>query len=495
MTTTHPEAASDVDPRRWLALVVIAVAQLIVVLDASIVNIALPSAQNALDITDANRQWVVTAYALAFGGLLLLGGRVADFIGRKRAFIIGLVGFGVASAIGGLAQNQGELFGARALQGAFAALMAPAALSLITVTFSEPKERAKAFGVYGGISGGGAALGLILGGVLTEYASWRWTLLVNTPIAIGTAIAAFVLVRESRAEGKPKYDIPGVVTSTLGLVALVYGFTKANESGWSATSTISLLGAAVVLLAAFVLIERNTSEPLLPPRVFTERNRAGAFLVSLLLGLALFGMFLFLVYYMQGTLQYSAVKSGLAFLPFSVGVVVGAGVASGLLPRIGPRPLMVGGTAAAAVGMWLFTKISVDGSYLSTVLPAQIVMSIGVGLAFVALSSTALIGVEDHDAGVASALVNTTQQVGGSLGTALLNTIAATATATYISAHGVGLTAEGYVHGYTVAFNWALGALVLASVLSLVLVTKQRPPAQVEGEETPFELAEELALI
>jgi len=495
MTTTQIEAASDVDPRRWLALVVIAVAQLIVVLDASIVNIALPSAQHALDITDANRQWVVTAYALAFGGLLLLGGRVADFIGRKRAFIIGLVGFGVASAIGGLAQNQGELFGARALQGAFAALMAPAALSLITVTFSEPKERAKAFGVYGGISGGGAALGLILGGVLTEYASWRWTLLVNTPIAIGTAIAAFVLVRESRAEGKPKYDIPGVVTSTLGLVALVYGFTKANESGWSATSTISLLSAAVVLLAAFVLIERNTSEPLLPPRVFTERNRAGAFLVSLLLGLALFGMFLFLVYYMQGTLHYSAVKSGLAFLPFSVGVVVGAGVASGLLPRIGPRPLMVGGTAAAAIGMWLFTKISVDGSYLSTVLPAQIVMSVGVGLAFVALSSTALIGVEDHDAGVASALVNTTQQVGGSLGTALLNTIAATATATYISANGVGLTAEGFVHGYTVAFNWALGALILASALSLLLVTKQRPPAQVEGEETRFEHAEELALI
>jgi EmrB/QacA subfamily drug resistance transporter len=495
MTTTQTEAASDVDPRRWLALVVIAVAQLIVVLDASIVNIALPSAQHALDITDANRQWVVTAYALAFGGLLLLGGRVADFIGRKRAFIIGLVGFGVASAIGGLAQNQGELFGARALQGAFAAVMAPAALSLITVTFGEPKERAKAFGVYGGISGGGAAIGLILGGVLTEYASWRWTLLVNTPIAIGTAIAAFVLVRESRAEGKPKYDIPGVVTSTLGLVALVYGFTKANESGWSATSTISLLSAAVVLLAAFVLIERNTSEPLLPPRVFTERNRAGAFLVSLLLGLALFGMFLFLVYYMQGTLHYSAVKSGLAFLPFSVGVVVGAGVASGLLPRIGPRPLMVGGTAAAAIGMWLFTKISVDGSYLSTVLPAEIVMSVGVGLAFVALSSTALIGVEDHDAGVASALVNTTQQVGGSLGTALLNTIAATATATYISANGVGLTAEGLVHGYTVAFNWALGALVLASALSLVLVTKQRPPAQVEGEETPFEHAEELAII
>ncbi|HET6151792.1 MAG TPA: MFS transporter [Marmoricola sp.] len=490
---TSPDLTTT-DPRRWLALVVIAVAQLMVVLDASIVNIALPSAQHALGISDANRQWVVTAYALAFGGLLLLGGRIADFVGRKRAFIIGLIGFGVASAVGGLAQTQGELFGARALQGAFAALMAPAALSLITVTFSEPKERAKAFGVYGGISGGGAALGLILGGVLTEYASWRWTLLVNTPIAIATAVAAAVLVRESRAGGKPKYDIPGVITSTLGLAALVYGFTKANESGWSATSTISLLSAAVVLLASFVVIERNTAEPLLPPRVFTERNRAGAFLVSLLLGLALFGMFLFLVYYMQGTLHYSAVKSGLAFLPFSVGIVFGAAAASGLLPRIGPRPLMVGGTAAAAVGMALFTRITVHGSYASHVLPAEIIMSIGMGLAFVALSSTALVGVEEHDAGVASALVNTTQQVGGSLGTALLNTIAATATATYVSAH-TGQSAAGLVHGYTVAFTWGLGALILASLLSLVLVTKQRPETAAEGSETAFEHAEELVLV
>jgi len=324
MTTSSTDAYRAVDPRRWVALGVIAVAQLMVVLDASIVNIALPSAQRALNISDANRQWVVTAYALAFGGFLLLGGRIADFIGRKRAFVIGLVGFGVASAIGGIAQNQGELFAARGLQGAFAALMAPAALSLITVTFTEPRERAKAFAVYGGISGGGAALGLILGGVLTEYASWRWTLLVNTPIAIATAVAGFLVVRESRAEGKPRYDIPGVITSTLGLLALVYGFTKANEDGWSATSTISFLAAAGVLLAAFVVIERNTAEPLLPPRVFTERNRAGAFLVSLLIGLSLFGMFLFLVYYLQGTLHYSALKSGLAFLPFSAGIVVGS---------------------------------------------------------------------------------------------------------------------------------------------------------------------------
>ncbi|MDT4913307.1 MAG: hypothetical protein QOC66_2435 [Pseudonocardiales bacterium] len=499
MSTSHTEPYTAVDPRRWVALGVIAVAQLIVVLDASIVNIALPSAQHALHISNANRQWVVTAYALAFGGLLLLGGRVADFIGRKRAFVIGLIGFGAASAIGGIAQNQGELFAARGLQGAFAALMAPAALSLITITFTEPRERAKAFAVYGGISGGGAALGLILGGVLTEYASWRWTLLVNTPIAIATAVAALLVVRESRAPGKPRYDIPGVVTSTLGLVALVYGFTKANESGWSATSTVVLLLAAVVLLVAFVVIEKNTAQPLLPPRVFTERNRAGAFLVSLLIGLALFGMFLFLVYYMQGTLHYSALKSGLAFLPFSAGIVVAAGLASVLLPRIGPRPLMVGGTAAAAVGMALFTQIKIDSSFTVHVLPAEIVMSLGMGFAFVALSSTALVGVDDRDAGVASALVNTTQQVGGSLGTALLNTIAASATVHYITTHGPDSASAGAVHGYTVAFTWGLGALILATVLSLVLVTKQRRPATTDSdrdsEETAFERAEELGAI
>jgi EmrB/QacA subfamily drug resistance transporter len=503
MSTSHTEPYVAVDPRRWLALGVIAVAQLMVVLDASIVNIALPSAQNSLHISNANRQWVVTAYALAFGGLLLLGGRVADFIGRKRAFVIGLIGFGAASAIGGIAQNQGELFAARGLQGAFAALMAPAALSLITITFTAPRERAKAFAVYGGISGGGAALGLILGGVLTEYASWRWTLLVNTPIAIATAIAALLVVRESRAEGKPHYDIPGVITSTLGLVALVYGFTKANESGWSASSTVALLIAAVVLLAAFVVIEKNTAEPLLPPRVFTERNRAGAFLVSLLIGLALFGMFLFLVYYMQGTLHYSALKSGLAFLPFSAGIVVAAGLASGLLPRIGPRPLMAGGTAAAAVAMAWFTQIKVDSSFTTHVLPAEIVMSLGIGFAFVALSSTALVGVADRDAGVASALVNTTQQVGGSLGTALLNTIAASATIHYIRGHGANSASVAAVHGYTVAFVWSLGALILAVVLSLVLVTKQRRPAFSDdtdstssaSDETTFEHAEELGAI
>jgi EmrB/QacA subfamily drug resistance transporter len=480
--------------RRWLTLSIIAIAQLMVVLDTSIVNIALPSAQQALDISLANRQWVVTAYALAFGGLLLLGGRISDFMGRKRAFVIGLIGFGLASALAGAAQNQGWLFGARGLQGAFAALMAPAALSLITVTFTESKERAKAFAVYGAVSGGGGAVGLILGGVLTEYASWRWTLLVNTPIALIAAVAAIAFVQESRTEGKPRYDAPGVITSALGLVALVYGFTKASESGWTASSTISLLAAAVVLLTAFVVIENHTAEPLLPTRIFTERNRAGAFLASLLLGLALFGMFLFLVYYLQGTMHYSALKSGIAFLPFAAGLVVAAGMASSLLPRIGPRPLMVGGFAASALGMASFTQIKVDSSYTTHVLPGLIVMSVGVGIAFVALSSTALIGVDDHDAGVASALVNTTQQVGGSLGIALLNTIAAAATTHYIAHHGITTAAAGAVHGYSVAFVWGLGAFILATALSLVLVNAHRGGVQPDGQ-TAFEHAEELGSI
>jgi MFS family permease len=296
------------DPQRFKALGVIGIAQLMIVLDASVVTIALPSAQRALHISVANRQWALTAYTLAFGGLLLIGGRIADYFGRKRIFIISLLGFAAASALGGLAQNQWMLFGARGLQGAFAAMMAPASLSLLTVTFTEPRERARAFGVYGAIAGGGAAIGLVLGGLLTTYASWRWTLLINVPIAIVAALAAVPVVRESRAEGgKRGYDAPGAITVTLGLLSLVYGFTRAETDGWSSPVTISLLSVAAVLLVAFVLIERRSETPLLPLRVVLDRNRGGSFLASLLVGIALFGCFLFLTYYMQAVLGYSAV--------------------------------------------------------------------------------------------------------------------------------------------------------------------------------------------
>ncbi len=464
---------NDQDPKRWLALAIIAISQLMIVLDGSIVNIALPSAQHALHISTANRQWVITAYTLSFGGLLLLGGRVADYLGRKRVFIVGLIGFATSSAIGGLAPNAAALFGARALQGAFAALMAPAALSLISVTFTEAHERARAFGVYGAISGGGAAIGLIAGGVLTQYASWRWCLLVNVPVAVFAASAALYVVRDTRPERAQRhYDLPGALTATLGLVALVYAFTKAETGGWLSAGTLGFLGGALVLLAAFVALELRSDHPLLPLRVVVDRNRGGSYLTSLLAGLALFGMFLFLTFYLQGTLHYSALKSGFAFLPFSLGIIVSATVAAQLLPRFGPRALMVTGMLMATAGLILFTGIGVHSSYLTHVLPAVVIISLGMGLVFVPLSSTALTGVDERDAGVASALVNTTQQVGGSLGTALLNTVAATATTTYLRSHGAtsAIKAAGIVHGYSVAFTLSAILLGVGAITALLLI-------------------------
>jgi EmrB/QacA subfamily drug resistance transporter len=467
-------AGAEPDPRRWLALAVIAVAQLMVVLDASIVTLALPHAQASLHISTANRQWVMTAYTLAFGSLLLLGGRVSDFAGRKRAFIWGLIGFAAASALGGFAPNAAMLFGARALQGACAAVLAPAALSLITVTFTDGKERARAFGVYGGISGGGAAIGLIIGGLLTEYASWRWCLIVNVPIAIVTAVAAAPVVRESRAQGKPSYDVPGAATITLGLLAMVYGFTKAADDGWGSGITLSLLVASGVLIAAFVAIELRTAAPLLPMRVVLDRNRGGAFLASLFFGAGLMAMFLFLTYYFQQTLDYSALRSGFAFLPFAGGIIFSAGLAGQLLPRFGPKALMLVGAVMAVGGLLLLTQVGLHTGYASHVLPAELLISLGMGTAFVPMSSISLLGVADHDAGVASALVNTTQQVGGSLGIALLNTVYATAVTNYLGDHGVGpaAQAQSQIEGYTTSFFWSAGLMALALVS--VLIVKAR---------------------
>jgi EmrB/QacA subfamily drug resistance transporter len=465
------------DPKRWSILAVVIIAQLMVVLDASIVTIALPSAQKALHISVANRQWVITAYTLAFGGLLLLGGRIADFGGRKRMFGVGLVGFALASALGGLAVDQAMLFGARALQGAFAALMAPAALSILTITFqSDPGERAKAFGAYGAVSGAGGAIGVLAGGVLTQYVSWRWCLLVNVPIALLAAVAASRVVHESRAEGTTRYDLPGAFLSTAGLVSLVYGFTKASSDGWAAGVTLFFLSLAVLLLAAFVLVETRSRHPLLPLRVVAERNRGGSFLASFLTGAGLFAMFVFLSYYMQGVLHYSALKAGVAFLPFAFGIIFAAGASSTLVPRIGPRIPMTAGLLVGAVGLAWLTQIGVHTSFWAYVFGPQILMSMGLGLAFPAMSSTALVNVSDKDSGVASALVNTTQQIGGSLGTALLNTVAATATASYVQAHGPAFLSAGLVHGYSVAFALGAGMLVLAALASAVLV-KDRPRA------------------
>jgi EmrB/QacA subfamily drug resistance transporter len=479
-----PADAEAVDPKRWWALGVIAIAQLMVVLDATVVNIALPSAQRALDISTADRQWIITAYTIAFGGLLLLGGRIADYFGRKRTFLVGLIGFALASALGGAATNAETLFGARALQGLFGALLAPAALSLIAVTFTETKERAKAFGVYGAISGGGAAIGLIAGGLLTEYATWRWCLLVNIPVALIAFAAALPLVRESRAQGDTRYDLPGAVLATVGLAALVYGFTKAATDGWGSAVTVAWLVGSGALLVGFVVWEARTSHPLLPLRVVLDRNRGASFLVSVLVGAALLGMFLFMTFYLQQTMGYSALRSGVAYLPFSAGIIVAAGIAAQFLPRVGARVLMsIGGVLATGGMVWL-TRLDLDSSYAVDILPAFVAMALGMGLLFVPLSSTSLAGVADHDAGVASAMVNTTQQVGGSLGTALLNTIFTTAAAGFITDHGAGARqqAEAAIHGYNVAFTASAVLLAVATVLVVVFIRGGGTPPTSDDE-------------
>ncbi len=461
------------DPTRWRALFVIAIAQLMVVLDSSIVNIAIPSAKIDLGITDANQSWVITSYTLAFGSLLLLGGRISDFIGRKKSFIIGLLGFAGASALGGLAQSQEILFASRALQGAFGALLTPAALSLINVTFTIPKERARAFGVYGAISGGGAAIGLILGGALTEFASWRWCLWVNVPIAIIAVLFAFPFVHESKAGGEHSYDLPGTFTATLGLLSLVYGFTKASQDGWATTSTLNFFGIAGILLVAFFLIQKNVKNPLLPLRIITERNRGGSYLGSMMVGAGLFSMFLFLGLYLQVILGYSPLKTGFAFLPFSIGIILFAGVASQLLPRVGPKPLIIWGLIQATAGLYLLTFITPETAYATYVLPSLIIMSTGMALVFIPISTTALHGIGGRDSGVASAALNTSQQIGGSLGTALLNTIAATSAANYlINNPDLGDNAQVFAltHGYTASFKAGAAMLMVGAFVIMVFM-------------------------
>ena len=484
-TLSPPEVAqpaSRVPDRRWLALVVIGAAQLMIVLDASIVNIALPQAQAALDISDEQRQWALTAYTLTFGGLLLLGGRIADYLGRKRTFLIGLGGFAAASALGGLAETAGWLFGSRALQGVFAALLAPAVLSLITTTFTEARERAKAFAVYGAISAAGAAIGLIAGGALTEYLSWRWTLLVNVPIALVVALASLPLLKESRADGDRHFDLPGAAMATSGLALLVYGFTEASLNGWTAPLTLSLLAAAAVLLVAFVAWESRSAHPMLPLRIVLDRNRGGSFLGFFLATLGMFALFLFMTYYFQGVLGYSALKSGVAFLPFPAGIVVASAIASVAVPRVGARVMATTGFGLAALGMLWLTQLPAEGGYLSHAVPSMVLISLGMGSVFMPLSSTALLGVPNHDAGAASALVNTMQQVGGALGIAFLNTIATTATTSYARTHG-GPSDEAVVHGFTNAFAVGVGIFTLAMIVVATLLRPARPASDV-GDTT-----------
>ena len=468
--------------RRWWILALLGVAQLMVVLDATIVNIALPSAQHALGFSDDARQWVVTGYALAFGSLLLLGGRISDLFGRKWTLIAGLAGFAVASAVGGAAPSFGVLVASRAVQGAFAALLAPAALSLLSTTFTQPAERNRAFAIYGGIAGAGGAVGLLLGGVLTEYLSWRWCLYVNLLIAVPALFAAVGLLHNQAESADARLDIPGVLTSGAGLFALVYGLTKAETDGWGATVTLGFLAAAAVLLAALVVIQRRAAHPLLPLRVVTDRNRGGAYIAVLAVGAGMFGVFLFLTYYLQQTLGFSPVETGLAFLPMVAILAATAGVAqTRILPRVGPRPLIALGMLIAAAGMAWLTFLTPTSTYAANVLPALLVEGVGIGLAMATAMSTATLGVSPGDAGIASATVNTSQQIGGSIGTALLSTLASSAAGSYI-AHG---PAAAAVHGYTTAFWWAAGIFAVGALVCGSLLRSGARPALAHGAPEP----------
>jgi EmrB/QacA subfamily drug resistance transporter len=467
------ELANPDQSRRWLIFGVVALAQLMVVLDATVVNIALPSAQQALHFSIGDRQWVVTAYALAFGSLLLLGGRISDVFGRKWTLIVGLSGFAIASAVGGAATSFTMLIAARGLQGAFAALLAPAALSLLTTTFTEPGERGKAFGIYGAISGGGAAVGLLLGGVLTEYLSWRWSLYINLVLAVPAALSALALLPSQAIAVKPKFDVPGALTVIGGLFSLVYGFSLANTHGWSAGLTIGFLATAAALLATFVAIERRVEHPLLPLRIVLDRNRGGSYLALLLTTAGMFGVFLFLTYYLQQTLGFSPVKTGLAFLPLIGVLVVAATLASSLLlPKLGPKPLIPLGMLFAGAAMLLLTRLGTNSSYLSDVLPALLLTGVGVGLVSPPATNTATAGTAPSDAGIASAMVNTSQQIGGSIGAALLNTLAASATTAYLVTrpHTASASAHAAVHGYTTAFWWAAGIFFAGAILSALVL-------------------------
>ncbi len=472
-------ASTQGEPNRWAVLALLSVAQLMVVLDATIVTIAIPSAQQDLHFSTDSRQWIITAYALAFGSLLLLGGKLGDLFGRKWTLIVGLVGFAIASAIGGLAGSFGVLVTARTLQGAFGALLAPSALGLLTVTFAGSPDRPTAFGIFGAIAGGGASLGLILGGALTQILSWRWCLYVNLVIAVPTTIVALRLLVNHRAPDRERIDIPGAVTSALGLFALVYGFSNAETHSWGATATVVALVASPVLLTSFVLIERRSDHPLLPLHIIWDRARGGAYTTIALAGAGIFAVFLFLTYFLQQQLGLSPLTTGLAFLPLTgVLVVTSTTVQTRVIQHTGVKPLVLAGTTLGAIGMFLFTHLTPSSSYAADVLPGLLVLGVGMGCIFAPAFSTATLGVEGSEAGVASAMVNTSQQVGGSVGTSLLSTIFASAVASYASTHlrTPGLADAAAVHGYTTAFWWSVGIFALAFVLALAILPGRARP-------------------
>jgi EmrB/QacA subfamily drug resistance transporter len=445
-----------------------------VVLDTTIVIIALPTAQHSLGFSNADRQWVVTAYTLGFGGLLLLGGRISDIIGPKRTLMIGVLGFAAASALGGASQTTEMLIGARGLQGMFGALLAPSVLSLLTVTFTDPHERGRAFGIYASIAIAGAAFGLILGGLLTQYLSWRWCLYVNLPIAAIVAVGASAVIPKRSGRSGVRLDIPGAILGCGGLVALVFGLGEAATVGWGSPRVVGSLVAAAVLLAVFVLVQAKVSGPLLPLRIVANRNRGGSFLTIVFAVLGMYGTFLFLTYLLQTVDHFSPLKTGVAFLPLMiVNGLAATQLASRLMPYLRTRLLIVPGLLIAAIGVALLTQLTPDSSYASHVLPAEILLGLGLGLALVPCISTATNNAEPRDVGITSATTNSSQQIGASIGTALLNTIAAIETSAYLRSHsrGPSLGAQATVHGFAVASAWAAGSLLLGAVVGGILIT------------------------
>lgn len=477
MTMSQNTPVEAPSSRRWLTLVVVGLAQLMVVLDATVVNIALPAAQTDLGFSDGDRQWIITAYSLTFGSLLLLGGRLSDLIGRKRTFIIGLVGFALASALGGAAPTFGVLVGARALQGAFGAMLAPTALAVLISTFTIPKERARAFGVFGAIAGAGGAVGLLLGGVLTEKLDWRWNLYINVFIAIVAIIGAAILVENAKRTGpRPKLDVPGTVLVSGALFGIVFGFSRAETDGWDAPVTWVTLVVAVVLLAAFVLWQRRATHPLLPLAILKDRNRAAAYSSVLIAAVGMFGVFLFVTYFLQVSLQYSPIQTGVSFLPMILALVLFAQLGTNIfVPRLGPKIMVPIGMSLGVVAMLLFTRLDLSSTYAANVLPALIVMGAAMGTIMPAAMQTATLGVDRQYAGVASALVNTSQQVGGSIGTALLNTLVATAFTNYLADHAASPTvaAEGAVSSYTVAYFAAAGTFAFGAVMAAIVFRRR----------------------
>lgn len=491
--------AKKAPDHRWWVLSVVGLAQLMVVLDATVVNIALPHAQAALHFSIADRQWVITGYSLAFGSLLLLGGRLSDLFGRRRTLMTGLAGFALVSALGGASVNFPMLVAARTVQGAFGALLAPAALAILTTTFVDSADRNKAFAIYGSIAAGGSAIGLLLGGALTSYASWRWTLYINIVFAAIALFGARTFIPHRPDRSRAQLDIPGTLLVSAGLFGLVYGFSHAETTSWHNPFTIASLTIGTFLVSIFFVFESRTPHPLMPIRVIADRSRGGSFLSFLVGGAGMFGVFLFLTYYMQETRGYSAVETGLAFLPIVVAVTTVAAVANiVLLPRLGPRLLIPGGLLVSTGGMVALTRLGLHSSYAGVILPSLLIVGAGLGLTFAPATNTATARIRSGDAGVASATVNTTQQIGGSMGTALLNTIAADAAQHYLLTHSNGrqpstlLAAQAAMHSYTTAFWWSAAIFAAGAIICLFLIGGLRPsPAQVDGiseERTGFPL-------